>query len=60
MNSSFMKIWRTPMLLGTITLFGLLSALLGTSIWYGFAWLAMLLPLGVTGWFILKARQPKN
>ena len=43
--SSFNKVWRIPLLLGLVTLFGLLAALLGTGLWYDFAWLAMALPL---------------
>ena len=39
------KVWQIPLLLGCITLFGLLAALLGTGIWYWLAWAAMALPL---------------
>jgi|GEM_PF-2057261 len=44
---SVKKIWGAPAYLGMITLFGLLSALLGTGYWYPIAWAAMTLPLGV-------------
>jgi hypothetical protein len=43
----FKQIWHMPFYLGIITLFGLLSALLGTGIWYPVAWAAMVLPLAV-------------
>ncbi|MEN0054535.1 MAG: hypothetical protein AAGC65_12760 [Mucilaginibacter sp.] len=39
------KIWGIPVLLGLITLFGLLSALLGTGVWWVLAWGAMVIPL---------------
>lgn len=41
------KTWPIPLLLGCITLFGLLAALLGTGIWYWLAWAAMTLPLAI-------------
>lgn len=44
-NQSFKKIWGAPLLLALVTLFGLLAALLGTGIWYGLSWLAMIIPL---------------
>jgi len=45
MNKQFKKVWKAPVLLAGVTLFGLLSALLGTGIWYWLAWVAMLVPL---------------
>jgi len=44
-TSTFKKVWRIPLLLGILTLFGLLAALLGTGTWYGLAWVAMAIPL---------------
>lgn len=43
--STFKKVWLIPLLLGAITLFGLLAALLGTGYWYYLAWGALSLPL---------------
>ncbi len=56
MNPNFKKVWRIPVLLGALTLFGLLSALLGTSYWYGLSWAAMLIPLVVIVYFFYKNR----
>ncbi len=39
------KIWGLPLLLAALTLFGLLSALLGTGIWYWVAWHSISVPL---------------
>ncbi len=51
---NFKKVWRAPLLLGILTLFGLLSALLGTGYWYGLSWAAMLIPLAVIVYFFYK------
>ncbi len=45
MKQNFKKIWRIPLLLSVLILFGLLAALLGTGIWYWLSWLAMIIPL---------------
>lgn len=50
------KIWGAPLMLGVIILFGLLSALLGTGIWYPLSWAAMLIPLVVISWFFWKSK----
>jgi hypothetical protein len=42
------KVWCAPLTLGTITLFGLLAALLGAGYWYWIAWAAMLIPVIVS------------
>ena len=47
MSELFKRVWRIPLVLGVITLFGLLSALLGTGFWYWLAWASMALPLTV-------------
>ncbi|MDR5813488.1 hypothetical protein QCE62_07790 [Caballeronia sp. LZ033] len=41
------KIWTIPLLLAALTLFGLLSALLGTGVWHALAWLALAVPVAV-------------
>ena len=45
MMHTFKKVWRMPLLLDSITLFGLLAALLGTGFWYVLAWVALSSPL---------------
>jgi len=57
MKQNFKKIWRIPVLLSALILFGLLAALLGTGIWYWLAWAAMLVPLFV---ICLKVWKPNS
>jgi hypothetical protein len=47
MNSTFFRVWKFPLLLGVLTLFGLLAALTGTGIWHVLSWVAMIIPIGV-------------
>ena len=49
-NQNFKKVWGAPLLLTAITIFGLLSALLGTGFWYVLSWIAMTIPLIVIVW----------
>jgi dolichyl-phosphate-mannose--protein O-mannosyl transferase len=45
---AFSRIWRWPVALAGLTLFGLLSALLGqSSIWWALSWIALSIPLVV-------------
>ena len=41
------KVWGAPLILALITIFGLLSALLGTGIWYILSWIALIIPLAI-------------
>ena len=47
MNDHFRKVWRIPVLLVLLTVFGLLASLLGTGIWYPLSWVALSLPIGI-------------
>jgi hypothetical protein len=47
MNTIFFRVWKYPILLGALTIFGLLAALIGTGIWHVFSWIALAIPLGV-------------
>lgn len=47
MRSVFFHVWKFPILLAVFTLFGLLSALIGTGIWHIFSWIALLIPIAV-------------
>ncbi len=43
-----MRVWGYPSLIAVLSLFGLLSALLGqTGIWRIFSWIALSIPLAV-------------
>jgi hypothetical protein len=51
-------LWRVPLLLAVLTLFGLIDALLiDGPLARVFAWLALSIPLGVAVWCILKAKR---
>ncbi len=56
MNKRFIDIWGWPIVLSLLTVFGLLSALLGTGIWHWLSWVAMALPLVVMGCYWRKAK----
>lgn len=38
-------VWDVPTLLGLLTVFGLLAALLGIGVWHWLAWLALAIPV---------------
>jgi hypothetical protein len=60
--SSFLAVWRWPIGLALLTLFGLLSALLGQhGIWHGLSWAALAIPLAViTGHIVRAERAARN
>lgn len=47
MKNNFLRIWQIPILLGILTMFGLLAALLGSGVWNWLSWLALAIPLWV-------------
>jgi hypothetical protein len=55
-HHSFRRIWRWPVVLAALTLFGLLSALLGQGgIWWGLSWIALSIPLLVVAACVERA-----
>ncbi len=48
------RIWRMPLLLGVLTAFGLMAALLGQGPWRVTAWLALAVPLACAGICVLR------
>ena len=56
-NPTIKKVWLMPGALGALTLFGLLSALLGTGVWYWLAWLSMRIPVIIMVWKILARKE---
>jgi hypothetical protein len=45
-HHSFSRVWRWPLVLAVLTVFGLLSALLGQGgIWWGLSWGALAMPI---------------
>lgn len=52
------RIWRWPAVLACLTVFGLLSALLGQGgIWWVLSWIALGTLLAVIAYFILARRR---
>lgn len=43
--SDFNRVWKTPIVLGLLTAFGLLAALVGHGFWHWAAWAALALPI---------------
>jgi hypothetical protein len=58
-QQQFNKIWKIPLLLGCSIMFGLLSALLGSGIWFVLSWVAMLVPIGIIVWSLIKKTPAK-
>jgi hypothetical protein len=51
---SMWSIWRWPVALALLTVFGLLSALLGQGgIWWGLSWIALASPLAIVAWYVV-------
>ncbi|AUT47546.1 hypothetical protein WJ968_01415 [Achromobacter xylosoxidans] len=46
-NRGFMFVWGAPIVLGLLSVFGLLAALLGTGGWHWASWTALTILLGV-------------
>jgi len=57
MNPNFIHIWKYPVLLGVLTLFGLIAALTGAGIWHILSWMAMIIPLAVSARYGLFPRN---
>jgi hypothetical protein len=49
-------VWRIPLALTALTVFGLLAALLGAGAWRWAAWLALAVPVAVAVRYGLKRR----
>ena len=58
-NSATAQIWLWPAAIALLTVFGLLSALLGQSgLWWALSWIALAVPLAVIVWFVVKGQLP--
>jgi hypothetical protein len=57
MNSTFVRVWKYPVLLAILTLFGLLAALTGTGIWHVLAWLTLAIPVAVCLFFSFRRKR---
>ena len=60
MNSATARIWLWPAAIALLTVFGLLSALLGQSrLWWVLSWIALAVPLATIVWFVVKGPLPR-
>jgi len=46
-NIQFRRVWAIPILLGALTLFGVLAAFMGSGAWLWASWLALGAPVAV-------------
>lgn len=60
MNNSFWHIWKHPVLLGSLSLGGLISALVGDFLWDMLSWIALSVPLVVIGKYISPVIRKKT
>lgn len=51
------QIFRWPLAIGVLSTVGLISALVGDGLWNAVSWLALLLPILLYGWFLLRPRR---
>jgi len=58
--SLFLKVWGYPILIGFLSIFGLLSALIGDDMWDVLSWFALGVPVVLMGWFMLYKRRNQN
>ncbi|WHZ14167.1 MAG: hypothetical protein OJF52_001002 [Nitrospira sp.] len=49
------QIWGMPIVIGMLSVIGLLSALLGDGFWDVLSWLALAAPVVVTLWCVLRS-----
>ena len=52
--------WRIPLALAVLSVFGLLAALLGTGSWRWAAWLALAIPVGVAASYGLRHEMRRH
>jgi hypothetical protein len=57
MSGRFMALWGMPILLGILTIIGLISALLGDGIWDTVSAVALGAPLLAGAWYGLRRKR---
>lgn len=57
MQSTFWKVWATPLVIGVLSLVGLLAALTGDGVWDLVSWVTLGLPVLVTFWFLGRMKK---
>ncbi|ETZ21491.1 hypothetical protein [Pedobacter sp. V48] len=53
-KNAFFKVWGIPILLGVITIIGLLSAIMGVGVWHIVSWIALSIPVYIMFRYGLK------
>ncbi|CAN5641174.1 hypothetical protein BH09BAC4_BH09BAC4_52250 [soil metagenome] len=54
-KNSFWHVWTIPMLLAFVSLFGLISALVGDDFLDALSWITLAIPPAVVTWFVVIA-----
>lgn len=60
MTNQFWHIWTIPLLIGIVSLSGLITALVGDDIWDILSWLTLSIPLLIIARFWLKPQGNKK
>lgn len=48
------QIFAVPIVIGVLSVIGLIAALVGDGIWDGVSWLTLVIPIALCGYFFLK------
>jgi hypothetical protein len=56
----FRKVYGAASLIAALTLFGLLSALLGDGVWDALSWVTLVIPLAVIVWMYTRAPKASS
>lgn len=57
MKQNFWHIWRIPIALAVLTVFGLMLALVGHPSWHWITWLVLALPIAMGLWHALRRQD---
>lgn len=60
MKNNFLHVWGLPIVLAILSIFGLLSALLGSGIWEVISWIALFIPLSTMAYYLWIAFRKKS
>ena len=60
MNTNFRHVWTIPLVLGALSLLGLIVGLVGEGLLNMISWVCLAIPLLVMGWFIGKPKSAKR
>lgn len=59
-NNSFIKLWGMPIVLGVLSITGLIAALVGDGIWDVLSWIALAIPVIVMIKYYFKPSADGN